>query len=57
MYQWGIKRGGLTEKNREKEIKGGEQFGGEGRGRRKGALKLTALFFFQEMASTHKRYE
>jgi len=57
VYQWGIKRGGLTEKNREKEIKGGEQFGGEGRGRRKGALKLTALFFFQEMASTHKRYE
>lgn len=38
-----------------KEIKG-ERAVWRGRGRRKGALKLTALIF-QEAASTHKRYE
>lgn len=26
-------------------------------GRRRGTLKFTALIFFQEMASTHKRHE
>lgn len=53
----GIKRGALTEKNQEEEIKGGRAVWWGEWGRRKGALKLTALIFFQEMASTHKRYE
>lgn len=57
VYQWGIKRGGLTEKSQEEGIKERKQFGEEGRGRRKGALKLIALIFFQEMASTHERHE
>lgn len=57
VYQWGIKMGGLTEKSQEEELKEGKQFGEEGRGRRKGALKLTALTFFQEMGSTHERHE
>lgn len=48
--------GGLTEKSQE-EIKEGKQFGEEGRGRRKGALKLTGLTFFQEMGSTDERHE